>query len=112
MNRVTISLILAIILALIGVIGDSLIRISGSGPKFVDLKWFIFGSVVYISTIFGWFYVMKYLKFATIGVFYGVSSLLFLVFAGIFFFKEHLNILEIMGIIMALMSMVLLGRFA
>lgn len=107
-----IPLIISVGLALIGVVGDSLIRRAGAGPKFVDLRWFTIGSVVYISTIFGWFFVMKYLKFSTIGVFYGVSSLLFLVIAGIIFFHERPNPIEIIGIGLAIISMVLLGRYA
>ncbi len=112
MNQIILSLIIAVLLALIGVIGDTLIRISGAGPKFIDYKWFIIGSIIYCSTIFGWFYVMKYLKFSTIGVFYGVSTLLFLVIIGVFYFKESLNIYEIAGIILAFISMVLLGKYA
>lgn len=107
-----IPLIVSVVLAFIGVVGDAFIRRAGAGPKFMDVKWFVIGSVVYTSTIIGWFFVMKYLKFSTIGVFYGVSTLLFLVVAGILFYNERPNVAEITGIGFAVISMILLGRYA
>lgn len=111
MNKITL-LIIAVGLALVGVIADSFIKIAGKGPKFIDWRWFVLGSVVYISTIFGWFYVLKYLKLTTIGVYYSVSILLSLVIVGTFYFKESLNVYEIIGVITAIASIILLGRFA
>lgn len=105
-------LIVSVVLALVGVVGDSLIRRAGAGTRYMDVKWFMIGSVVYISTIFGWFFVMKYLKFSTIGVFYGISTILFLVIAGMLFFHERPNPVEIVGIGLAVISIVLLGRYA
>lgn len=112
MNTITTSLIVTVLLAMIGVVADAVIRISGNGAKFIDIKWFIIGAVLYCATAFGWFYVMKYLKFSTIGVFYGISSLLILTIVGVVFFKESLNMYEMIGIGLAIISMVLLGKFA
>jgi len=55
---------------------------------------------------------MKYLKLSTIGVYYGISSLLFLVLTGVFYFKEKLGMMEVFGIILAIISLIILGRFA
>lgn len=112
MTTVTTSLIVAICLALIGVGGDTLLRIAGAGPKFIDWKFFLLGFIVYASTAIGWFFVMKHLKFATIGVFFGVSSLVFLALVGHFYFKETLNIYEIFGIALGIFSIILLGKYA
>lgn len=112
MNTITTGLIVTVILAMIGVLADTVIRISGSGAKFIELKLFIIGAVLYCITAFGWFYVMKYLKFSTIGVFYGISSLLILTIVGVVFFKESLNMYEMIGIGLAIISMILLGKFA
>ncbi len=112
MNQLILPLFIAVMLALTGVVADTFLKISGGGSKFVDLKLFTVGSFIYGFTILGWFYVMKYLKLSTIGVYYGISSLLFLVLTGVFFFKEKLAVGEILGIILALVSMVLLGKFA
>lgn len=112
MPSVTISLIAVIVLTLVTVFGDIMLRLAGSGSKFIEWKWFIIGFLVYCLTAAGWFLIMKHLKFATIGVFYGISTLLLLVLIGVFYFKEALNIYEIIGIVLAVISMVLLGKFA
>ncbi|MBU2539614.1 hypothetical protein KJ786_00415 [Patescibacteria group bacterium] len=68
--------------------------------------------MIYASTAFGWFFVMKNIKLATLGVFYAVSTILFLVIIGTFYFKEPINIYEMIGIIGAIASLILLGKFA
>jgi drug/metabolite transporter (DMT)-like permease len=105
-------LIAAIVLALIGATGDFFINLAGEGKKFIDVKWFIIGFLIYASTAFGWFFVMKNIKLATLSVFYAISTLIFLVIIGTFYFKEPINSYEIIGIITAIISLMLLGKFA
>ncbi|OGZ18295.1 MAG: hypothetical protein A2V72_00815 [Candidatus Nealsonbacteria bacterium RBG_13_37_56] len=112
MNKITISLIITVILALVGVIGDFFIKLAGEGKKFIELKWFIIGFLIYAATAFGWFFVMKNIKLSTLSVFYAVSTVLFLTLISVFYFKEPLNIYEIIGIILAITSIVLLGKLA
>ena len=73
---------------------------------------FYIGFVLYASTAFGWVFVMKHLKLATIGVVYSVSMVLLLTAMGVVFFRESLNYYEIAGLIMAIASLILLVRFA
>jgi small multidrug resistance pump len=112
MNIKIISLFFVIILSMIGVIADFFIKLSGNGAKFVDLKWFIVGMVIYGLTAFGWFFVMKNIKLTTLGVFYSISTIIFLALVGVFYFKESINNYEVIGIILAIASLILLGRFA
>jgi multidrug transporter EmrE-like cation transporter len=112
MNNVIISLVATIVLALIGVVGDYFIKISTGGKKFVDPKWFIIGFSIYALTAFGWVFVMKYIKLSTLGVFYAVSTIFFLTIVSVVYFNEKLNFYELIGIIMAIASIILLGRFA
>jgi drug/metabolite transporter (DMT)-like permease len=112
MDKVPISLVLAVVLGLIGVIGDFFIKLSGAGAKFMDTRWFVLGFLVYGLTAFGWFYVMKNIKLSTLGVFYVISTILFLVAISVFYFKEQLNIYEGVGITLAIVSLLILGRFA
>lgn len=97
MNKAIIPLFITIFLSLIGVVGDFFIKLSGQGQKFIELKfielkWFIIGFFVYASTAFGWFLVMKKIKLSTLGIFYGISTILFLVFVSIIYFKEYIGI--------------------
>jgi multidrug transporter EmrE-like cation transporter len=54
---------------------------------------------------------MKYLKLATISVLYSVSLVL-LTAIGVVLFRESLNYFEVIGIVLAVVSLVLLMRFA
>ncbi len=111
MSSTLVPVFVAISLGLVGVIADAFMKKAGAGPAYVDVKWFILGTLVYVSTIFGWFFVMKTLKLSTVGVVYGVSSILFLVFAGIIFFGERLNLFEWIGVAFAVVSILLLAKF-
>ena len=55
---------------------------------------------------------MKHLKLATISVLYSVSLVLLLTAIGVVLFHESLNYFEVVGIALAVISLVLLMRFA
>ena len=55
---------------------------------------------------------MKHLKLATIGVVYSISMVLLLTAIGVVFFRQSLNHYEIAGLVMAIVSLILLIRFA
>ena len=111
MNIISASIVV-IGLSLIGVLGDYFIKLSGNSEiKYFDLKWFLFGFIIYSSTAIGWFFVMKHIKLSTLGVIYGVTTVIALTAVGVFFFKEHLNIYEVIGIITGVSSIILLSRF-
>jgi len=101
-----------ILLSGIGVLGDFFIKLSGQGSKFMDVKIFLIGLLVYALTAFGWFYVMKHIKLSSLGVIYALSTVLLLVAVGVFYFHEKLNVIEIIGIFTAVLSLILLSRFA
>jgi hypothetical protein len=64
------------------------------------------------STAFGWVYVMRHLKPATIGAVYSVSIILLLTGVGIAAFRQPLNAFEVARLTMAIGSSILLMRFA
>jgi small multidrug resistance pump len=74
--------------------------------------WFYVGFAVYASTAFGWVFVMKHLKLATVGVVYSVSMIVLLTAIGAIGFGESLGPREIAGLILAVASLYLLMRFA
>ncbi len=105
-------IIIIIILSIVGVIGDFYLKLAGNGPKFINIKSFVIGLIIYALTAFGWFYVMKHIKLSSLGVIYSLSMIILLVFLGVFYFHERLNVYEVVGIIIALISILLLSRFA
>jgi multidrug transporter EmrE-like cation transporter len=110
-NQVIFSIFIATTLSLIGVIGDMFIKLSGS-KKTIDVKFLVLGIIIYASTAFGWFYVMKHIKLSTLGVVYAISTIIFLTLVSIFCFNERINYFEIIGIMLAIVSIIILARFA
>ena len=96
----------------VGVLGDYLLKLASAQRNPLRSGWFYVGFAVYASTAFGWVYVMRHLKLATIGVVYSISMILLLTGIGSIAFRETLNAYEIAGILMAVASLVLLMRFA
>jgi small multidrug resistance pump len=96
----------------VGVLGDYLLKLASTQKQPLRSGWFYLGFAVYASTAFGWVYVMRHLKLATIGVVYSVSMILLLTALGAVVFRESLNAYEIAGIVMAVSSLILLVRFA
>jgi multidrug transporter EmrE-like cation transporter len=96
----------------VGVLGDYLLKLASAQKNPLRSGWFYVGFAVYASTAFGWVYVMRHLKLATIGVVYSVSMILLLTGIGATAFREALNAYEIIGLVMALASLILLMRFA
>ena len=112
MGTRTAAVIVTIGFSLIGVVGDYFLKVASAREHPLRTGWFYLGFVLYASTAFGWVYVMRHLKLATIGVLYSVSMVLLLTAVGVVLFRESLNYAELAGIALALASLVLLMRFA
>ena len=110
MNDITFSLLIIILLSIIGVLGDSIIKISAnSAEEKTVLTLLITGSIIYASTAIGWFYVMRNIKLVHIAIFYPIFTALLLIFIGIFYFGEKLDTRECIGIALAIVSITLIS---
>jgi small multidrug resistance pump len=112
MEKTTIAVLVTIAFSVVGVVGDYFLKLASGEPTWFKSKWFYVGFLIYASTAFGWVFVMKHLKLATIGVVYSVSMILLLTAIGVVGFRESLSAYEIAGLAMAIGSLVLLMRFA
>jgi small multidrug resistance pump len=112
MERATLGILVTIAFSLVGVLGDYFLKLASGREQPLRSGWFFLGFAFYASTAFGWVFVMRHLKLATISVVYSVSMVLLLTAVGVVFFKESLNSYELAGIVLALASLVLLMRFA
>lgn len=106
------AVLVTIAFSIVGVCGDYFLKLASAEPRALRSPWFAIGFAVYASTAFGWVFVMRHLKLATIGVVYSVSMVLLLSAVGILLFQESVNRYEVAGIAMAIGSLVLLIRFA
>lgn len=107
-----IPILIVILLAGVGVLGDYFIKLSGDGSKYISYQPFFIGMIIYALTALGWFYVMKHIKLSTLGIFYSVTTVILLALVGVIFFKENLNIYEIVGIALGIISIIILARFS
>jgi drug/metabolite transporter (DMT)-like permease len=112
MGPKTLAVLITITFSVIGVLGDYFLKLASGREQPLRTSWFYLGFALYASTAFGWVFVMKYLKLATISVLYSVTMVLLLTAIGVVLFRESLNYFEVIGIVLAVTSLVLLMRFA
>ena len=112
MGTRTLAVLITIAFSVIGVLGDYFLKLASARDQPLRTGWFYLGFALYASTAFGWVFVMKHLKLATIGVVYSISMVLLLTAVGVMLFGESLNYYELAGIVLAVASLVLLMRFA
>ena len=112
MGTSTLAVLITIAFSVIGVLGDYFLKLASARDQPLRTSLFYLCFALYASTAFGWVFVMKHLKLATISVLYSVSLVLLLTAIGVVLFHESLNYFEVIGIVLAVISLVLLMRFA
>jgi small multidrug resistance pump len=112
MGTKTIAVLVTIAFSVIGVLGDYFLKVASAREQPLRTGSFFIGFALYASTAFGWVFVMRHLKLATISVLYSVSLVLLLTAIGVVLFQESLSYFEVIGIVLAVASLVLLMRFA
>ena len=112
MGTKAIAVLVTFAFSVIGVLGDYFLKLASAREQPLRTGWFYLGFVLYASTAFGWVFVMRQLKLATISVLYSVSLVLLLTAIGGMLFRESLSYFEVIGIVLAVASLVLLMRFA
>jgi multidrug transporter EmrE-like cation transporter len=111
MDKNVLAVVVTIAFSIVGVVGDYFLKLASEKEQSLKEPVFYIGFLVYASTAFGWVFVMKHLKLATVGVVYSVSMVLLLTAMGVVIFKQPLRLTEMAGIAMAVMSLVLLTKF-
>jgi multidrug transporter EmrE-like cation transporter len=112
MEKTTIAVVVTVGFSVVGVVGDYFLKLASEKEYSLRSVWFYVGFALYASTAFGWVFVMKHLKLATIGVVYSVSMILLLTVVGVVVFRETLNYYELAGLVLAIASLILLMRFS
>ena len=105
------GIIIVILISVVTALGDVCMKLAGNSGKFFDGKWFACGMLLYLVTGIGWFLAMRVVKMSSIGVIYGVSTVILLTAIGVLFFDEKLHAMEVVAIILGLSSIILLVRF-
>src|SRR5262245_59973320 len=106
MDSKTLAVLVTVGFSLVGVLGDYFLKLASADPQPMRTLPFYIGFAVYASTAFGWVYVMKHLKLATISVVYSVSMIVLLTLIGVLIFRETLTASELVGLAMAIGALV------
>lgn len=106
------GLLFILLISIVTIFGDVFMKLAGSSNKYIDVSYLIYGMILYLITGIGWFFAMKYVELSSIGTIYGLTTVIFLTLIGFFFFRENINIIEFIAIIMGIVSIFLLTRFA
>lgn len=112
MDKILLAFLIGIGLSLITVLGDSFVKHASLQSRFMGWKWLLLGALIYGATAVGWFFVMRKIKLSTVGALYSISIIIFLTLVGVFYFKEKISVLEIFGIALAIISLIILSKFA
>src|ERR1043165_9861049 len=112
MKKTMLAVVVTVAFSAVGVLGDYFLKLSSAHDQPLRTRWVYIGFAVYASTAFGWVFVMRHLKLATISGVYSVSMVLLLTAVGVTLFGESLNRYELAVIVLAVASLVLLVRFA
>jgi drug/metabolite transporter (DMT)-like permease len=112
MDGKALAVVVTIAFSVVGVLGDYFLKLASREEDSLKTPWFYVGFALYAATAFGWVFVMKHLKLATISVLYSVSMVVLLTAVGVVAFRESLNYSEVAGLVMAIAALVLLVRFA
>jgi multidrug transporter EmrE-like cation transporter len=107
----TLAVLVTVAFSVMGVLGDYFLKLASQQEDSLKTPWFYVGFTLYAATAFGWVFVMKHLKLATISVLYSVSMVVLLTAVGVVIFRESLNYYEAAGLVMAIAALILLVRF-
>jgi len=75
MGKTTLAILVTVAFSGVGVLGDYFLKLASAREQVLRTGWFYLGFALYASTAFGWVFVMRHLKLATISVVYSVSML-------------------------------------
>jgi multidrug transporter EmrE-like cation transporter len=103
--------LVTIVLSLLAVLGDYYLKLAGNQSSPYLTRQFALGLVLYAVSAFGVVYVFRHMKMGTVGAIYCVSLVVFLTVLGVVFFKETMTRYELVGLGLAVVSVVMLGRF-
>lgn len=111
-DKLSLALLIGVGLSLITVLADVFIKHASLQSQFTGWKFLVVGALIYGLTAFGWFFVMREAKLSTLGVLYCVTVVVFLTLLSAFYFKESIKSMEIFGIVLGIISLIILARFA
>jgi drug/metabolite transporter (DMT)-like permease len=103
------SVLIIVLITGLAVIGDFFIKLATGHADGMKSVMFMFGAGLYGVTAIGWFILMRSHSLAAISVFYSAASILLLGALGFFVFKEAFGLREVVGVSLAIASVVVMA---
>jgi EamA domain-containing membrane protein RarD len=104
------SILAVVLMVSMALAADYLLKLAGSKDSIFN-RYFAGGMMLYSLTAFVWYFVLRNIKFSEANVFYSIFTVLLSAVIGVVVFKEHISIIEIIAIAMAIGSLIILSRF-
>ena len=104
--------LIALGLSIATVFADMLIKRASLQAGFAGWHCLVVTIAIYVATVFGWFFLTRHMKLFALNAIYSVSILVCLSLVSVFYFKEKINTIEVVGLGMAITSVVLLTAFS
>ncbi len=111
MQKLFLPILVTVTLSVLSVLADYWLKRASESAHAFRSPQFALGTLVYAGSAFGWVYVLRHLKLATVGAVYSVVIVILLALLGVTVFRESLSASEFIGLGCAVMALVLLGRF-
>ena len=102
------SLVIVSLLVAVTAVGDFYIKTATHLAAPFSSWQFGIGFLTYALGAFGWFYAMKYMSLAEIGVIYSCLTIIILSLLGVFVFKEGFSIREYLGVGLAISAVLVM----
>lgn len=109
--RNAIPFCIAVLLSVVCVIADYWLKRASDLVNPLRSYAFASGAGLYAISAFGWVYVFRHFKLATISAFFSLVVVVSLAITGVVAFRESLSASELVGLGCAVAALVLLARF-
>ncbi len=101
-----------LLVTILTIYGDILLKDATKYTGIKSITYIVGGLIMYLFVGLGFYQMYKSLEFSTAGIIYSVLCILGFAISGLLFFNEKITFYEGIGIILAIISVILMSRFA
>jgi uncharacterized membrane protein len=94
----------------VAITGDYFVKKSSISPGYSGWKQLLVGGLLYGVSALGWFWVYRSAKVFTVGAIHSFGVIILTIFLSLVIFKEKINLMEMVGILFGIISLILLLR--
>lgn len=104
------AILFVVVVVVMTMFGDYLLKLASMKESAFTSPEFFGGALIYALSAIGWLYAMRHISLASIGVYYSMLMLILLAVMGVTLFGEKLATRELVGLVLACVSIGLMVR--